>query len=334
MIRHIWHLTFLAFFGLTIICVVAAILLPHLTAVDSAAEPKQITIAPGASAESIARQLAREHIIRSPLLFQLTAYGYGACRYLQAGTYELSGEMSLREIIHQLQSGKVVLRNLVVPEGLTVAQIGRLFEDEELGTAESFNGAARDPRWQELYSVDENTLEGYLFPNTYQFAHGTPATKVIEMMLDEFDRQWTCELDEEAQSLGFSTHEIITLASVIEKEAKIDRERPLISAVFHNRLQRGWKLDADPTVLYALGNPQRLLTTRDLEVDSPYNTYFHRGLPPGPISNPGVPSILAALRPVQSSYLYFVAIGAGKHHFSTTLAEHKKVIRRMKRNVN
>ena len=242
--------------------------------------------------------------------------------------------MSPREIIHQLKAGKVVHRHFVVPEGLTVAQIAQLFEDEGFGTAESFNRAARDLQWQKRYGIEENSLEGYLFPNTYKLVDGIPAAKVIKMMLDEFNRNWTRERTEEAESINFSPQEIITLASIIEKEAKIDSERPLISAVFHNRLKRGWKLEADPTVLYALGNPLRALTTRDLKFDSSYNTYVNRGLPPAPICNPGLASIMAALRPAESSHLYFVAIGDGKHYFSNTLAEHNRVVRRIRRNAN
>ena len=335
MIPHISRFTILVSCCLAIAAIVLVLIFtPYLTSEELASELKEIRIAPGTSAKSIAKQLADERIIRSPLLFEVVAYFEGASRYLQAGTYELSGTMSLREIIHLLEAGKVVHRHFMVPEGLTVAQTAQLFEDQGFGTQESFSRAARDSQWRKRYGIDGNTLEGYLFPNTYKLVDEVPATKVIKMMLDEFDRQWTSERAEEADSVNFSPQEIITLASIIEKEAKIDSERPLVSAVFHNRLQRGWKLDADPTVLYALGNPRRALTTKDLKFDSSYNTYIYRGLPPAPICNPGLASILAALRPAESSHLYFVAIGDGKHHFSNTLAEHKRMIRRMRRNAN
>ena len=139
-------------------------------------------------------------------------------------------------------------------------------------------------------------------------------------------------MSEEAKSLGFSKHETVTLASIIEAEAGVPEERSLISSVFHNRLRRGWKLQADPTALYGLGNPDRPPTAADLRTDSPYNTYLHKGLPPGPICNPGIASILAALRPASADYMYFVAIGNGKHHFSKTLREHQNMINRIKRN--
>ena len=151
------------------------------------------------------------------------------------------------------------------------------------------------------------------------------------MMLAEFKAQWIETFDEEASNLGRTRHEIITLASIIEKEAQSKSERPRISSVFHNRLKRGWRLQADPTVLYALGNPERLLTKADLDVDSPYNTYVYKGLPPGPIASPGIDSIIAALRPEETVYLYFVAVGDGKHHFSKTLSEHNRMIRKIRR---
>ena len=336
MVRHILHVKVFAVLVVSIVGTIAGflILAPNFITANPTAIRKEITIAPGTSSRSIARQLARERIIRNPLFFQLTAHFYGASRFLQAGTYEFSGAMSLRDIVLQMQSGRVVLRDFVVPEGLTISQIGKIFENEGLGTAESFGRAVRNPVQPEVYRMNGLTLEGHLFPNTYKIADGTPASTVVKMMVNEFERHWTYALDAEAQSLGFSAHQIVTLASIIEKEAKVDEERELIAAVFHNRLRRGWKLEADPTVLYALGNPQRLLTRKDLKTDSPYNTYLYRGLPPGPICNPGMPSILAALRPVQSSYLYFVAIGGGQHHFSTTLSEHNRIIRKMKANLD
>ena len=332
---HILRLTILVSCCLAIVGIILALILaPYLTSKELALEPKEIRITPGTSTKSIAKQLADESIIRSSLLFEVVAYLEDASRYLQAGTYELSAAMSLREIIHRLKTGEVVHRHFVVPEGLTVAKIAQLFEDEGFGSAESFSRAARDSTWRKRYGIEGNSLEGYLFPNTYKLVDEISAAKVIKLMLDEFERHWTRERAEEAKSLNFSPQEIITLASIIEKEAKIADERPLISAVFHNRLKRGWKLDADPTVLYALGNPPRALTKKDLKFDSSYNTYVYRGLPPAPICNPGLASIVAALRPAESSHLYFVAIGDGKHHFSNTLAEHNRVIRRIRRNAN
>ena len=329
-IFYISRIRYYAFFSIAICSIIAIfIAMSYFTPIRPTAEPAYFEIASGATAKSIATQLRSEKLIRSPFIFQLVVRLSGASRELKAGTYQLSQAMSLVNIIDYLRSGNVVLRRFVVPEGFTLAQIGQLWEDEGSGETEAFNRVARDVRWREMYNISGNTLEGYLFQNTYRFADGTPVDKVIEMMLDEFDRQWTHELHEEAESLGFSTHEILTLASIIEKEAKADDERSFISAVYHNRLQLRWRLEADPTVIYVLGDSHRLLTTADLKIDSPYNTYLHRGIPPGPICNPGLASILAALRPAETSDLFFVAIGDGRHHFSRTFTEHQRMIRKL-----
>jgi UPF0755 protein len=324
----------LALFSISAISIiVVCIMLFYVYPVDRNSGPIQLKISRGLSSKAIAHQLARENLIRSPLVFQLATHLSGVSRSLKAGTYRLSRAMSLPEIINQLKTGKVVTHRFVVPEGLTAMQIGELWGRSAFGTATAFHQVASDPKWRVEYGISVETLEGYLFPNTYQFADGTPPGKVIEMMLDEFDRHWTYELSEEAESLGLTVHEVITLASIIEREAKAADERSAISAVFHNRLRRGWRLEADPTAVYALGNPKRPPTPADLKVDSPYNTYLHRGLPPGPICNPGGDSILAALRPASTTHLYFVAIGNGKHHFSTTLREHQNMIRKINRTV-
>ncbi len=318
-------------FSLSISGTIAAfIALLCLKPVSRDTKPRISAISIGMSSKAIAKQLARENLIRSSMMFQLMSRFSGVSRDLKAGTYQLSGSMTLMHIINQLKAGRVETRRFVVPEGLTIAQIGQLWESEGFGTKEAFAQSVSSPQWRAKFRIEGETMEGYLFPNTYQLADGTPPHKHIEMMLNIFYRSWTPRLSEEAESLQLSTHEVVTLASIVEKEAKHAHERPLISAVYHNRLRRGWRLEADPTVLYALGNPKRRLRRVDLEVDSPYNTYLHKGLPPGPICNPGMDSILAALRPISTSHLYFVAIDDGKHHFSTTFREHQKMIRKIK----
>ena len=306
----------------------------YLSPVDASAKPTQLKIVHGMSALAIANQLARKNLVRSPWAFLFATHLSGANHRLQVGTYRLSGAMSIPQIIDHLKTGKVVTHQFVVPEGLTVVQIAELWERGGFGTAAAFNQATSDSKWQLNYKIEVKTLEGYLFPNTYQFPDGAPPQVIIQIMLDEFNRRWTEGLSEEAESLGLSMHEVITLASIIEAEAKVPDERPLISAVFHNRLRRGWKLQADPTALYGIGNPDCPPTPADLRVDSPYNTYLYEGLPPGPICNPGMASILAALRPASAAYMYFVAIGDGKHHFSKTLREHQNMINKIKRNRN
>ena len=303
----------------------------YLSPVEANARPVELKIVHGMSSQAIADQLAHNNLIHNPWVFLFGTHLNGATHRLQVGTYCLSGAMNLPQIIDHLKTGKVVTRQFVVPEGLTIVQIGKLWEKAGFGTAAAFSQAANDPKWLHKYRIEGKTLEGYLFPNTYQFPDGATPGVILGIMLDEFDRRWTAEFTEEAKALGLSRHEIITLASIIEAEARVPDERPLVSAVFHNRLRRGWKLQADPTALYGLGNPDRPPRAADLRVDSPYNTYIYKGLPPGPISNPGMASILAALRPTSVDFMYFVAIGHGRHHFSKTLREHQNMINKMRR---
>ena len=285
----------------------------------------------GSSSRAIAKRLIEQKLIRSEHAFRLAVRYRGTGRHLQAGTYALRRNMALWDLLDEFEKGQVTLVSWTVPEGLTTSAIAELWETSGFGTAEAFQKATETPRLLERYGLTDKTVEGYLSPNTYKFAKGTTTEKVVEMMLNEFKQQWTEKFDEEAENLGRTRHEIVTLASVIEKEAQVRLERPRISSVFHNRLTRKWKLQADPTVLYTLGNPESPLTKTDLQVDSPYNTYKYKGLPPGPIANPGIDSIIAALRPEKTDYLYFVAIGEGKHHFSKTLSEHNRMIRKMRR---
>ena len=314
------------------ISIMVLYMIRYLSPVDANAKPMQLKIAPGMSSMAIANQLVDNNLIHNPWAFLFVTHLSDVSHRLQVGTYRLSGAMSIPEIIDQLNNGKVVTQQFVVPEGLTVAQIGKLWERAGFGTAAAFNQAASDPKWRLNYKIEGKTLEGYLFPNTYQFPHGAAPQQIIQIMLDEFERRWMAEFTGEAKALGFSKHDIITLASIIEAEARVPDERPLVSAVFHNRLCRGWKLQADPTALYGLGNPDRPPRAADLRVDSPYNTYLYMGLPPGPICNPGMASMLAALRPDSVDYMYFVATGDGRHHFSKTLREHQNMINKIRRN--
>jgi len=303
----------------------------YLSPPTSSEEVVHFSVPTGSNSRAIAKRLVAEKLIRNEFAFRLIVRYRGVDKHLQAGDYQLRRGMSLKQILDELQKGHVALESWTVPEGLTVGAIAARWETAGYGTAEAFQNAAELPQWRQQYNLGGKPEAGYFFPNTYRFAKGTTAETVVEMMLDEFNRQWNETLAEETRRLGRTRHEVVTLASVIEMEAQSESERPLIGSVFHNRLARNWPLQADPTVLYALGNPERLLTRADLKVDSPYNTYLHKGLPPGPIGNPGIASLMAALRPEKTDYLYFVAIGNGKHHFSKTLAEHNRMVWKIKR---
>ena len=290
-----------------------------------------ITIAPGSSTTKIAKHLATNNLIRSPLAFKIAARYRGIGTQLRAGTYQLSRDMSLTRILDELKKGQIEFQTFTVPEGITAKAIAKLWESSGCGTAETFAEAMQSPKLLEKYVPEGVTAEGYLFPDTYKFAKGSTAATIVQMMLAEAEKRWDKTLAKEAETLGFTRHQIITLASIIQREAGSESEIPRIASVFHNRLKHNWRLQADPTVLYALGDPKRLLTRADLKVVSPYNTYLNKGLPPGPIGNPGMASILGALRPEETSFYYFVAIDEGQHHFSKTLAEHNRIIRQVKR---
>ncbi len=303
----------------------------YLSPIAASEEIVPITIASGSSTTTIAKHLATNNLIRSPFVFKIAVRYRGIGTQLRAGTYQLSRDMSLTRILDELKKGQIEYQTFTVPEGITAKAIAELWESSGYGTAEAFVEAMQSPKLLEKYVPEGVTAEGYLFPNTYKFAKGSTAETIVQMMLAEAAKGWDETLAKEAEALGLTRHQVVTLASIIQREAGSESEIPRIASVFHNRLKHNWRLQADPTVLYALGDPKRLLTRTDLKVVSPYNTYLHKGLPPGPIGNPGMASILGALRPEETSFYYFVAIGERQHHFSKTLAEHNRMIREIKR---
>ncbi len=316
----------------SIICIVTVLVIGYyLSPTASSEEIVTVTIASGSNTATIANDLATHKLIRSPFVFKLVVRYRGIGTKLRAGKYQLSRAMSLKQILDELKKGQIEFQTFTVPEGKTAKAIAELWKSAGFGSYESFLEATETTKLLKRYVPEGVSAEGYLFPNTYKFAKGSTATTVVQMMLAESDKRWDETLAEEAEALGFTRHQIMTLASIIEREAASIEEIPRISGVFHNRLKDNWKLQADPTVLYALGDPKRLLTREDLTYASPYNTYLNKGLPPGPIGNPGMASILGALRPEKTEFYYFVAIDEGKHHFSKTLAEHNRMRRVIKR---
>jgi UPF0755 protein len=214
---------------------------------------------------------------------------------------------------------------ITFPEGKNIIEVAQILEMAKIAPAIEVLAAARDPRLVHALGLPGPTLEGYLFPDTYTFAAGTTPRAAVEVMVRAFERRWKPEWDAQLQKLALSRNDVLTLASIVEKEARKPEERPVIAAVYYNRLKKGMLLQADPTVQYALGRHVKRVLYRDLEIDSPYNTYRKKGLPPGPIASPGLPSIEAALFPASVPYLYFVAAPDGHHEFRTTFAEHAAV---------
>jgi UPF0755 protein len=230
--------------------------------------------------------------------------------------------MTPLQVLDALTKGRVKHYKVSIPEGYTVRQIAQFLEAEGLTEGEAFLEKCFSPQYASSLGVEAKSLEGYLFPDSYLLPKGLPPEDVTEMMVRQFRQVYTSQYSERSKELGFSDYQILILASIIEKEAAIPEERFLVSSVYHNRLKRNMRLYSCPTVIYGMEDFAGNLTKEDLERYTPYNTYIIRGLPPGPICNPGTEAIRAALYPAETNYLYFVSKNDGSHHFSATLKEH------------
>ena len=287
-----------------------------------------ITIKSGQSLSSIAQHLDEKHIIADAMAFRLLAMACGDSRSLQAGVYDFSGRYSAFAVLQRLTAGKIALQSYTFPEGLTVAEVVQRCVNAGLGTAAEYQKLLSDDSFLNELQIDALSFEGYLFPETYRFSPGSSEKIVLTTMVQQTKKHLTAELLGAAKSYHLSENQLLTLASIVQKEAGNEDEMPLIAAVFHNRLSRRMLLQADPTVIYGIRNFNGNITRKDLQTDTPYNTYMRRGLPPGPIANPGLAALLATVHPAQVDYLYFVATGAGGHHFSHNLKEHNRAVRR------
>ncbi|VAX16915.1 FIG004453: protein YceG like [hydrothermal vent metagenome] len=285
-----------------------------------------VEIAPGASARYVSRKLFKAGVINSPALFEIEARLKGIKNVIRAGEFRLPRNISIREVALRLARGAAVLHRVTIPEGLTTYETGEALEKADIVSSDEFKAALLIYPKKQRRKIPSKSLEGYLFPETYHFRKGVSAREVIKTMVSEFYRQAPSVLPGSVISDPDQLHRIITLASIIEKETGVDAERKLISSVFTNRLEKGMLLQSDPTVIYALPYFDGNLHKKDMKYDSPYNTYIHKGLPPGPIANPGLASIDAARRPLKGNYLYFVSKNNGGHHFSKTLKEHNRAV--------
>jgi len=292
----------------------------------------RVVIEEGSGTADIARLLERRGLVKSALFFRLLARLRGLDGRLRAGEYDLSPDWDAASIMDKLARGLVVTHPFTVPEGLTVREIAERWAAAGWGTSEEFLAAARDPSVVPDYVPEDpeivEPVEGYLFPDTYFLRRDASAEEVVRVMRARFEEAAGALLRQRASEIDMTVHEVVTLASIVEEEACVSDERPIISSVFHNRLEKGMRLDADPTVKYVMEAPPERLTYADLEVDSPYNTYRYKGLPPGPIASPGLASIHAALYPADTDYLYFCARNDGTHEFSRTYSEHIKAKRK------
>jgi len=293
-------------------------------------EARFVHIEPGSGVAAIGRRLAEAGVVRDLRTFRWAVWREDAARRLQAGEYRFESALSAREVVDTLARGDVQLWPVTFPEGLTIAAMGQVFEKAGFGAADDFVKASRATAPIADLDPDAEDLEGYLFPDTYALPRGATAARVARLMVSRFRESFGPSLREEAARLGLSVRQAVTLASLVEKETARADERATVSAVYHNRLRRGMLLQCDPTVIYALeraGSYDGNVRRQDLSFDSPYNTYRHPGLPPGPIAAPGRAALEAAVRPADVTYLYFVSRNDGSHVFATTLREHNANVR-------
>jgi len=309
-------------------CVYLDLLLYARHSAASKANPLVVEISPGQGFRQTAELLFKKKIINNPTKFKLFARIKSYDKKIKAGEYVLSSAMSPLTILTILESGRVQLHKLTVPEGYNINQIAAIIEKAGFAPRKVFLKHARNATFARAMGIDADTFEGYLFPDTYFFPKDTPPEKIITAMWRRFESIYSPEFQKQSNALKFSIHQVITLASVIEKETGTPLERPLISSVFHNRIKRRMRLESDPTVIYGLKNFNGNLKRKHLRTLTPYNTYMIRGLPPGPIANPGLKSIEAALFPKETGYLYFVSKKDKTHQFSSNLIDHNKAVRK------
>jgi peptidoglycan lytic transglycosylase G len=289
---------------------------------------KKFTVMAGQHFKMIAVQLEEAGIIRDSRRFKLFARFKGYDKRIKAGEYRLSSALSPKQVLEIMVSGKVALYKLTIPEGYNLVQIAGIVSKMGFTDTAVFIRSATDPEIAKSLGVAAISLEGYLFPDTYHFPKGLPLDEIMGTMVNRFQEIFSTKWQERTRQMGMNRHQVVTLASIIEKETGAAFERPLIASVFHNRLTKDMRLSSDPTVIYGIKNFDGNLTRRHLKTATPYNTYLNKGLPPGPIANPGVASLEAALYPAETDYLYFVSKKDGTHHFSTSLKEHNRAVRK------
>jgi len=282
----------------------------------------KVTIPKGASLKEVSTTLQDYNIIRNERSFLLAVKTLGYEKDMPAGRFKLVKASTNFDIIDQLVNGIQVNKRVTILEGWTIDVIAEELNDKIGIDRDEFKSACTNELLLWKWGISEKTVEGYLFPNTYLFSEEEDVQDIIGRMINEYKQRITLEFRDRMQELGMEEKEIITLASIIEGEAIYDKERAIISGVYHNRLNIGMRLQADPTIQYIINDSPRRLLNKDLKIKSPYNTYLNKGLPPGPINNPGIESIKAALYPAETDYIYFVARGDGYHTFSRTKEEH------------
>lgn len=290
-----------------------------------------VSIPQGLGTKAIGARLVAAGVVRDELIFRIAVWTSGQSRSLQAGEYRFDRPMTVIDVLGKIARGEVDVIPITFPEGLTIPEMSRVFEESGLGTAASFAEAARSATLVESIDPEARDLEGYLFPDTYSVSRQTDARALVRQMVDRFKQVASDAMLAEAHAQGFTTRQMVTLASLVEKETARADERPLVAAVYRNRLRARIALQCDPTVIYAMQRVGRYhgnIRKVDLDIDSPYNTYRYPGLPPGPIAAPGQGSLEAAAKPADVDYLYFVSRNDGSHAFARTLEDHNRNVQR------
>jgi UPF0755 protein len=287
----------------------------------------EVRVEQGEPFAAVVRKLRQQKVISNERIFSLWARLTGVEKKVHWGLYRFEGPMPPREVLNRMIAGKGIFQSVTIPEGLTVKETADLLANMQIADKERFLAEAGDPELLSLLGLDDKGIEGYLFPNTYHFTPATPERDIIMAMTEQFRRVFAPLLEQKGAAIQLTPHEIIILASIIEKETGVEAERPVVSAVFYNRLQRQMPLQSDPTVIYGLKAFDGNLTKKNLNDPNPYNTYRIPGLPPGPICNPSLSSIKAALQPAGVPFLYFVSKNDGTHLFSETLEAHNLAVK-------
>ena len=286
------------------------------------------TVERGRSVSQVARSLQTAGLVRDGRVVVLLAKLRGWEGHIQAGEYELSSGMTPLEILAHIMSGRARTYTAVLPEGIRASEIALRLEQTGLARADAFMAVVEDPEFTRSLGIEADSLEGYLYPETYEIPRDLEPSALAELLVDQFEREWS-KIEADAAGHALTRHEIVTLASIVEKETAAPEERPLIAGVFLNRMKRGMRLETDPTVIYGIEDFDGNLRRRDLQdKKNPYNTYQISGLPPGPIASPGADAMRAVLEPAETDYLYFVSRNDGTHHFSRSYREHVNAVNR------
>lgn len=296
---------------------------------DDSAEV-EVQIPEGTTFREAVTILAKNELIRDENLFVAIGRITGIDKRIRAGFYVFSGKVTPFDVLLKLRLGKVLEYEVTIVEGDSLLEIGKKLADANLMLPETFSELAFSEAFMNDLDIDGRSLEGYLYPQTYRFSKGTKPKTVLKIMVQKLREEFNEDLEKRADKMGWTENEVLTLASIIEKEAVVDSERAVISAVYHNRLKKGMPLQADPTSIYGVKSSRQRITRDDLRRKTEYNTYVIKGLPPGPIASPGIKSIKAALAPAKVPYIYFVAKNDRSHYFSTTLSEHNSAVARVR----